>query len=150
VPGTYQVPGTRCTGTAHQSTVEKALFKVIASDGVNTGQDQSDGTFQVARKAPVAFIIAPNEGAHFVPEQQVMLVGEGYDPEDGNLPDAGLSWSSDRQGDLGTGRQLSVTGLQVGRHVITLQARDSDGQIKTASRAIYVGMPIYLPLVLRQ
>ena len=143
------MPGTRCTGTAHQSTVEKALFKVIASDGVNTGQDQSDGTFQVARKAPVAFIIAPNEGAHFVPEQQVMLVGEGYDPEDGNLPDAGLSWSSDRQGDLGTGRQLSVTGLQLGWHVITLQATDSDGQSGAATVSVYVGYPSYLPMMMR-
>jgi hypothetical protein len=128
---------------------DQALFKVIASDGVNTGQDQSDVTFRVARKAPAAFIIAPNEGAHFVPEQQVMLVGEGYDPEDGNLPDAGLSWSSDRQGDLGTGRQLSVTGLQLGWHVITLRATDSDGQSGAATVSVYVGYPSYLPMMMR-
>jgi len=153
---TWQTLVTGLTQTGHTVDLselpgsDQALFKVIASDGVNTGQDQSDVTFRVARKAPAAFIIAPDEGARFLPEQQVMLAGEGYDPEDGNLPDAGLSWSSDRQGNLGNGRQLSVSGLQVGRHVITLQARDSDGQIKTASRAIYVGMPTYLPLVLRQ
>ncbi len=60
-----------------------------------------------------------------------------------------MSWSSDRQGNLGVGRQLSVTGLQAGRHVITLQARDGDGQSGTATRTIYIGQPLYLPLVIK-
>lgn len=152
---TWQTLATGLTQTGHTVDLtelpgsDQALFKVIASDGVNTGQDQSDATFRVARKAPQAFVIAPDQGAHFLPEQQVMLAGEGYDAEDGNLPDSGLAWVSDRQGNLGSGHQLSATGLQPGRHVITLQVNDSDGQSGTASRVIYVGRPTYLPLILR-
>ena len=47
---------------------------------------------------------------------------------------------------LGHGRLLSVGPLARGEHVITLQARDADGNIATASRTVSVGdWPIYLP-----
>jgi hypothetical protein len=130
---------------------DQARFRVIASDGVNTGSDQSDAAFRVPRKAPQALIIAPDQGAKFLSEQQVVLAGEGYDVEDGNLADARLSWSSDRQGNLGSGRHLSVTGLQDGRHVITLRVTDSHGQSSTVSRTIFIGGGgfYYLPLILR-
>jgi hypothetical protein len=132
---------------------ETALFRVIASDGVNTGQDQSNAVFTVERKAPQAFIISPDAGSAYSLGQQVMLVGEGYDAEDGSLPDGGLSWSSDLQGTLGTGTQVAVTDLQPGQHVITLRATDSDAQSGTATVTVYVGLPpltIYLPVVVKQ
>jgi hypothetical protein len=153
---TWQTVATQLTET--QQTVDltelpgsdQARFRVMASDGVNTGSDESDAGFKVPRKAPQALIIAPDQGANFLPEQQVVLAGEGYDVEDGNLAAAALRWSSDRQGDLGSGRHLSVTGLQDGRHVITLRVTDSHGQSSTASRVIFIGgEAVYLPLLLR-
>jgi hypothetical protein len=118
---------------------DQALFRVIASDGVHTSDDQSDATFAVARKTPRPLIIDPEEGASFESGQQVDLVGEGYDVEDENLPDSALSWHSDREGRLGEGRHVSVTGLSPGRHNITFEVVDSDGDKATASRIIYVG-----------
>jgi hypothetical protein len=129
-----------------------ALFRIIASDGVNTGQDQSDGTFTVWDKPPQAFIISPAAGSRYELGQQVMLVGEGFDIEDGVLPEDSLSWSSDRQGDLGSGAQLAVTNLQQGAHVITLRATDHDEQSGTASVSVFVGVEphkAYLPIVLK-
>jgi len=145
------VPGTRCTGPAYQSTAEKALFKVIASDGVNTGQDQSDATFRVARKAPQAFIIAPDEGAHFLPEQQVILAGEGYDVEDGSLPDSAFTWILDGVQVIGTGPFASATGLPIGWHELTLRVADSNGQVATELVHFYVGTSqriLWLPVLL--
>ncbi len=129
-----------------------ALFRIIASDGVNTGQDQSDGTFTVSGKAPQAFIISPAGGSRYELGQQVMLVGEGFDIEDGVLPEDRLSWRSDRQGDLGVGAQLAVTNLSQGAHVITLRATDHDEQSGTATVSIFVGVEparVYLPMVLK-
>jgi len=111
---------------------DRALFRVIASDGVNTGEDRSDAPFTVTRKAPQAYILDPQADATFTSAQMVTLVGEAYDVEDGLLPDAGLTWVSDLQGTLGTGARLSIIGLTPGTHTITLEARDSDGQIGTA------------------
>ena len=73
--------------------------------------------------------------------------------EDGILGDGALSWRSDLAGDLGTGTQLAVEGLDAGKHTITLTARDSDGQAGSATTIIYVDAQpqmLYLPLVLRE
>ena len=106
---------------------DQSLFRVIASDGVNTAQDQSDRTFRVPGKPPQALIISPQAGVSLTAEQQLTLAGEAYDLEDGLLPDSALKWSSDLQGDLGAGAQLAVS-LKPGVHTLTLSVQDSDGQ----------------------
>ncbi len=131
---------------------DQALFRVIASDGVNTGEDRSDGTFTVATKAPQAHIVSPEAGDAFITGQQVMLVGEAYDVEDGILPEGALAWSSDVEGDLGSGPHLAVTTLHPGAHVITLRATDSDGKAGTATVTVFVrtaSAPISLPLLIK-
>ncbi|RME46167.1 MAG: hypothetical protein D6791_08995, partial [Chloroflexi bacterium] len=127
----------------------QALIRVLASDGVNTGQDQSDATFTVSRKGPEAFIIWPEDGAAFAPGTQVWLQGYGLDAEDGPLADTALSWSSNRDGFLGTGQELMLDNLSRGRHVITLSVTDTDGNVATDSITLYVGHRVYLPLALK-
>ena len=131
---------------------EAALFRVIASDGVNTGRDASDATFKVAGKAPQALIMSPDDWASYGSDQQVVLAGEGYDVEDGVLDDQALSWSSDLDGPLGTGRHVAAGSLRAGRHTITLRVTDSDGQSAGASTTIFFDAPLSnltLPLILR-
>ena len=106
---------------------DQGRVRVIASDGVNTGMDGSDGSFQVARKPPEARILSPASDSFFASEQTVIFVGEGTDVEDGVLPDSALSWQSDVSGSLGTGRMIPVTGLLPGPHVITLTGTDGEG-----------------------
>jgi hypothetical protein len=62
--------------------------------------------------------------AHFAP---IDLVAQAFDPEDGMLDGPAITWSSDVDGDLGTGRGLTVRDLSVGRHVITAAATDGSG-----------------------
>jgi hypothetical protein len=117
---------------------EKALFRVIASDGVNTGQDQSDAVFTVLRKPPQAMITSPSAKADINSDQQVTLVGIGYDVEDGLLPDSAFVWSSDLQGTLGAGAHAAVR-LKAGVHNITLTVKDSDGQTGSDTVQITIG-----------
>jgi hypothetical protein len=77
------------------------------------------------------------------------LLGYAEDPEDGILPDAALSWYSNRDGFLGTGGQVLVT-LSYGQHVITLRTIDSDGNTATASVNVFVGSRIYLPVIQKE
>ena len=80
----------------------------------------------------------------------VFLSGMTLDAEDGPLPPESLSWSSDRDGYLGSGDELLVATLSPGHHVITLTATDSDGQAGTASVEILVFRErLYLPIVRR-
>jgi hypothetical protein len=110
-----------------------ALFRVIATDGVNTGQDDSDAVFLVPATAPSVRIISPGNGASFRTSQTIVLDGKATDIEQGELDDASLRWSSDIQGALGEGRSVAVSDLTPGLHTITLTATDRDGLATDAS-----------------
>jgi len=125
-----------------------ARVRVLASDGVNTTADDSDTPFTVARKAPQAFILSPEQDVTIPVGTPLWLQGYAYDLEDGTLSDTALRWSSSRDGDLGTGEQV-LASLSPGEHVITLTATDSDGNLTTATVQVYVGQKVYLPLILR-
>ena len=62
------------------------LLRVLASDGVNTGVDYTDGPVVVPRgKAPLAIIERPVEGEVFGDEDVVILQGNMLDPERATL-----------------------------------------------------------------
>jgi hypothetical protein len=114
-----------------------AKFRVIASDGVNTGMDDSDAVFTVAGKAPVVHIISPTDASAFDSNQTVVFTGQGNDVEDGMLSGTKLVWTSSVQGALGTGDAIS-TQLKPGTHTITLTGTDSDGQSSSTSITVTV------------
>lgn len=116
----------------------QARIRVVASDGVNTSRDVSDASFTVPRKAPQVTIFAPAESGVIPPNQMVMLEGVAADYETADLQDAALNWTSDRDGALGAGRRVNVAQLSTGVHVITLTARDSDGQTGRDSVTVLV------------
>jgi hypothetical protein len=121
-------------------------FRVIATDGVNTGAAES-ASVTIPNKTPVAQISEPVSGATFIPGQLVVLYGNAIDLEEGTLPEDALSWSSDRQGELGTGVSLPVNNLEPGEHVITLTVADSEGATASATTTLFVGYRTHLPLI---
>jgi hypothetical protein len=81
---------------------------------------------------------------------QIILQGMATDLEDGPLDPAGLVWSSDVDGALGTGDNLIVSDLSQGAHTLTLAAQDSSGAWGYATaRVIVGGSGVSLPLILR-
>jgi len=146
--------GSDLTGTQHALDVSmlpggtSVLLRISATDGVNTTNDVSDAPFTVGRKAPMAFILSPEDGARFFPGQAIWLEGRAFDLEDGTLGDAALRWRSKRDGVLGTGKLL-ITTLSPGPHVVTLTATDSDGARATATIRLSAGSRAFLPMVLR-
>jgi hypothetical protein len=117
---------------------DQALLRVIASDGVLTGEDDSDAVFSVPPKYPEVGIVSPVSGTSFGTSQTIVLVGTASDVEQGEFDDASLRWSSDIQGALGEGRSIAVSDLTPGRHTITLTATDSDGLATDASIVIEI------------
>jgi hypothetical protein len=135
--------------TRHLPGSAQALIRVVASDGLNTGQDTSDAFFMVATKPPDLYLIQPQPGAPITPDAPLVLVGYGIDPEDGPLDDAALTWSSDRDGPLGAGATLIVPSLSPGEHTITLTGADKDGNETSVSATILVAHRLFLPLAQR-
>jgi hypothetical protein len=79
--------------------------------------------------------------------EAVMLLGRGFDREDGELRGEALVWRSNQDGFLGTGNHIVTPELSRGQHVITLTATDGDGTTSTASVTIYVGYRLWLPII---
>ncbi len=103
---------------------------VEGSDGMRSDTDMSDGSFAVDMKAPTAHVTSPADGGSLNESDLTVLQGYGYDPEDGYIDTANLSWTSDIDGALGTGDVLDVQ-LSTGTHTITLAATDSDSNVAT-------------------
>jgi hypothetical protein len=91
-------------------------------------------------KGPEVFVTSPDDGLVFPSGECVVMQGIAVDREDGSIPDGDTyTWHSSLDGVLGSGRALWGLPLSVGRHVLTLQAADSDGNAGSASTEIVVG-----------
>lgn len=114
----------------------QALIRVRVSDGFNTAYDTTDEPFAVASKPPTVVVLAPRDGAILPDARPVPLSALVMDPEDGAVDDAGVSWTSDRDGLVANGAETQAEGLTCGVHRLTLAARDNDGQTGTATLTV--------------
>ena len=134
------------TGTTYEVDVDSLAggdathFRVVATDGINVGQDES-AAVAVPNKPPFPTISSPENGAVVTPGGLVVFNGSGLDLEDGMLGDAALEWSSDNDGDLGTGPSLAINTLSEGLHTITLRVEDSDGAKAFATVQVLIAVP---------
>jgi len=127
-------------------------FRIVASDGVNTAQDDTDGVFGVPNKGPDVTIMSPSPLAAYTFGQVIALVVDARDLEGGTLEGSSLTWTSSLSGTLGIGAMLHVTDLITGTHTITVTADDGMGGTAAASVKIFIGTApgrTYLPLVLK-
>jgi Calx-beta domain/Viral BACON domain len=125
------------------------LIRVLATDAFHTATDESNGHFTVQPHAPQTILLSPENAATFIGDQTMIFAGQAFDPEDGELSDSALVWSSNLDGFLGKGRSLGVNAMTLseGMHVITLTARDQDNQLGTGNVTIQVSRtrPAMLP-----
>lgn len=104
---------------------DAAMVRVIVTDGFNTAQDDSDGTFKVAGKPPAAVIIRPEANTPFSSGEVIYFEGEATDLEDYSIPDASFIWSYDSTV-FGTGRRVNAR-LPDWVYKVTLTVVDSEG-----------------------
>jgi hypothetical protein len=107
-------------------------FQIRTTDGYNVTKKTSNAV-TLADRPPTAEIVAPRSGNAYAQGAGVLLIGRGFDAEDGALVDDRHKWQSDLQGELGTGKKLVVRNLRVGTHQITLSVRDSKGNPGTSA-----------------
>jgi subtilisin len=88
---------------------------------------------------PAVTITSPADGSAFDSGATILFEGTAGDTEDGDLT-ASLVWTSDIDGQIGTGGSFSTT-LSDGNHTITAAVTDSGGATGSASISITVGTP---------
>lgn len=99
----------------------------------------------VSNQAPTVIITNPPNGATLRTSQQVNLHAVLFDPDE-TLDGTHLTWTSSRDGNLGTGIDRWVT-LTAGTHVITATATDSFGAKGSASVTVVVEVGAGYPTV---
>ena len=128
-----------------------ARVRVIATDGFNTAEETSP-TLSVAGKSANAAILLPEDGSEYVVGEQIQLVGDAYDLEEGTVAGSQLLWQSDVDGTLGSGSELLIDNLSAGTHRVTLSVTGDSAESARMTIEIRIqdaNRDIYLPFVIR-
>ena len=112
----------------------------------SAGDSASVAIVVVVSDAPLPAIATPANGARYERQQDIVFTGSARDAQDGVLPGGGLIWSSDLDGEFGTGSPVTTSSLSQGTHVITLKATDSDNRI-TERTIVVILEPLAPPVV---
>src|SRR5206468_12816522 len=86
---------------------------------------------------PVVTITSPARGNKFRPGQPITFAGTAIDSIDGDRTSA-MVWTSDRDGQIGTGGTFSRSNLSLGHHTITARAADTGSLTGSAAITIDV------------
>ncbi|MGE0127072.1 MAG: choice-of-anchor D domain-containing protein [Blastocatellales bacterium] len=126
---------------------DRFWLRVVATDGLNFATAEA-GPIRLPKKGPQVFITGPQQDTALIPNLPVILQGIGLDLEDGGLSEESLTWTSDRDGNLGSGSLLQVASLSVGTHRITLSGQDRDGNTTTTSVIVHSSLNVPVMAVL--
>jgi hypothetical protein len=142
LPGSSTVSLSLPTTGIPGSLPDKALIRVAASDGYNTGTANSQ-PFTVSNHKPAAFILTPAPGENTPAGQSIQLRGAAMDAEDGSLSGSALTWTVNGQ-PAGSGEQVELNGLAPGAYPVVLTAHDSISQTGTAQATLTI-LPLAVP-----
>lgn len=90
--------------------------------------------------APTVSITAPSDNSSYTSGTNVTFTATASDTEDGDIATS-IVWTSDLDGNLGTGASINVTTLSNGTHAITASATDSNTLSANDSLTVSVGIP---------
>jgi C-terminal processing protease CtpA/Prc len=111
------------------SASEELVFRLtVTDDDGATGADTvlvTVNDVSPPNTAPIVTVDQPADGVIFNSNDTIILIGTATDAEDGALS-PNIRWSSDQDGNLGTGATLSAS-LSIGTHILTASVTDSGG-----------------------
>jgi len=127
-------------------------IQVIATDGFNTVQALSSGTFEVPHPAPTVVINSPADAQSYQENEWIDFSGYANDLYGSSSDNFVYIWSIDGQ-DVEVGQEASVR-LTEGEYEVMLTAYDDQGSFGQALVTITVvsrptGTEVYLPILQR-
>ena len=92
----------------------------------------------IGNTLPTVSITTPADGDSFGHGDYITFTGTGTDTEDGDLTGSSLTWTSNKNGQIGIGNSFETNQLKGGTHIITLTGTDSVGTKVSANLSISV------------
>lgn len=129
------------TGATLTVTSLRAGSHVITAKVTDSSATVATATVTIAVEIipPNLSVYSPQDGRSYELGTAVSFSAQAYDTADGDLT-AGIQWSSDRDGPLGTGGSFTSSTLTAGTHVITARVRDSSGAEASQTRTITLAL----------
>ena len=121
--------------TAGLSAGSHTVTAAVTDSGGLSGSAQV--TFLVADTPPAVSISSPKDGFSCTLGTSITFSGTANDFQDGDLT-AGLTWTSSRDGQIGSGATFSTSGLSAGTHTVTAAVTDSTGHTGSAQLTVQV------------
>ena len=87
---------------------------------------------------PRVTIKSPQHGEAFEVGQAIQFSGSARTFLGGSITDDSLNWTSNIDGEIGTGEEIITSTLSAGSHIITLSATNSSGEIATDTISLLV------------
>lgn len=94
-------------------------------------------TITIRNTTPVVSVAGPISGAAYSVGKVINFSGSATDQQDRNLSSQ-MTWTSDLQGQIGTGGSFSRSDLQTGTHTVTVRVVDSGNLTATATFTVSV------------
>ena len=117
---------------------QNALIRVIASDGLNSSEDQSNSPFSTKNNPPYISITKPDKAIYYG-VQPVSFQVLTRDNEDIVLPLSNIIWESSIDGQIGTGEfEMLASDLSEGVHLLNVTGTDSGGLKSTSQLEIEI------------
>lgn len=118
------------------------LIIAQASDSKgDTGSDTISIIVFPVNLPPEVKIVAPDNYDEFYESDIVRMICSASDPEDGQIPQESISWTSDKDGFLANGKSVYTDKLSLNLHKIWVDVADVDGA--TASDTINIRIKKY-------
>ncbi|MBC2697376.1 MAG: PKD domain-containing protein [ANME-2 cluster archaeon] len=122
--------------TPHTITAE---YDGTSNSSIVTLDESKEITIKLNINQPLtASILSPANNSMFAQGEGILFKGIGFDPIDGMLSGSSLLWSSDLDGNMGTGSQLTYSGLSIGNHTITFTATNSQNNLASDTLNIQI------------
>jgi hypothetical protein len=115
---------------------EYARIRILATDGANTAEDDSDSPFTVIDKPPSVSILSPIDGMVIPAGIPITLNGLARDTLGERLPDSQLLWSVDGQA-IGMGASQQAF-LGQGEHEVVLAYLEDEVAVASATAMITI------------
>jgi hypothetical protein len=116
---------------------ERRIGAIVASSGLRTVTAETE-PFEVKSKPRTAAILRPKPGERFPRGASVVLIGGAHSPDFETADFEEVVWTSNLDGHVGIGHQLTTHTLSSGRHRITVSAPDGLGGEASASVTVQI------------